>query len=107
MTECPFDSFLARTPYLVVPKLALQAMPLDWRERFVAMLTVAYEIYGLETPEYHVFRKGDGYTTVELSDSNDDTSSIQELFVLRSDPWANYRHGSVKALCPSYTGEHQ
>lgn len=46
---CPFDYRLARTPYLVLPKLALQVMPMEWRKRFEAML-VEMEDAGLETP---------------------------------------------------------
>ena len=53
--DCPFDLRLARTPYLVMPKMAIQAMPREWRERLEALLLEAEEA-GLETPEYHVFR---------------------------------------------------
>jgi hypothetical protein len=104
--ECPFDARLARVPYLVIPKMALQAMPMEWRERFEALLVEADDT-GLETPDYHVFRRGLPYTTTENSDSEDDYSPIQELFVLRGDPWADYRHAThehVLALCPTFVG---
>lgn len=55
MSECPFDTRLARTPYLVLPKLAIQAMPIEWRLRLEALLREADEA-GLETPNYLVFR---------------------------------------------------
>lgn len=103
MTDCPFDTRLARTPYLVIPKLAIQAMPMEWRQRLEALLAEADDV-GMETPTYHVFRQGREYVTTERADSEDDYSPIQELFVLRGDPWADYRHADIAELCPSFKG---
>ena len=109
MTDCPFDMILARTPYLVIPKLALQAMPIEWRNRFAALLDEA-EATGLETPAYHVFRDDADFTLVERSDSEDEYSHIESVTALQSDPWADYRHkncGDVKALSPNFKGVSQ
>lgn len=99
--NCPFDYRLARTPYLVIPKLALQAMPLDWRRRFEALLVEADDA-GLETPDYHVFRAEAAYTSVERSDSEDPYSRIESVYRIGSDPWADYRHGRIEDVCPTF-----
>ena len=94
---CPFDDRLARTPYLVLPKLAIQAMPMEWRERLEALLVEAEEA-GIETPEYHVFRAGhDEFTRARIV--NEETGFVR-LVKGREDPWANYRHGDIRKLCP-------
>jgi hypothetical protein len=99
--DCPFDSRLARTPYLVLPKLAIQAMPFDWRDRFDALLA-EMEATGLETPEYVVLRDDgpDGeYTKARVV--NRETGFVR---VRRApdDPWANYKYGIVEELCPNF-----
>lgn len=105
--DCPFDARLARTPYLVLPKLALQVMPLEWRERFDAMLC-EMEARGIETPEYHVFRDDgeDGrYTRARVV--NERTGFVR-LCGGEDDPWADYRHNQiakVKALCPDFSAQ--
>lgn len=99
--SCPFDTILARTPYFVLPKLAIQAMPLQWRQRFAALLQET-EDAGLETPSYHVIRDDSAMTLVERSDSEDDYSPIESISVVRRDPWADYRRGDIRALCPSF-----
>jgi len=107
LSDCPFDYILARTPYLVIPKLALQVMPLDWRNRFVDLLSEA-EAAGLETPAYHVFRDDPAFTLVERSDSEDEFSAIESISVLRRDPWSDYRRckmDKVKALCPNFIAQ--
>lgn len=99
--QCPFDCRLARTPYLVLPKLAIQAMPMEWRERLDAMLA-EMEGLGIETPEYHVFRDdgpGEQYTRARVV--NEVTGYIR-LVAGESDPWADYRHGNVPDLCPKF-----
>lgn len=101
MDECPFDTRLARTPYLVVPKLALQAMPLAWRERLEGLLAEA-DAAGMETPNYHVFRNDPAFTHAERADSEDDYSQVLDLFLVRPDPWADYRRGDIRALCPTF-----
>lgn len=103
--ECPFDSILPRTPYLVLPKLAIQAMPFEWRDRLAALLKEA-EAVGIETPAYIVLRDADfskehGAARVV----NRDTGFIK-IVGRPNDPWADYRHGSIRALCPKYKGDH-
>ncbi|WP_075292616.1 hypothetical protein [Pararhizobium arenae] len=99
-----FGSRLYRTPYLVIPRLALEAMPLEWQERFEALLKEADEA-GIQTPSYHVFR--------DVSDGNpeairgckqvnrgkwDERPFYRLTGGWHDDPWANYRHGDAKAL---------
>lgn len=102
--DCPFDRRLARTPYLVLPKLALQVMPAIWRARFDAMLQ-EMEAAGLATPAYHVFRDdGPGETYTCASVVNESTGFVR-LVKGQPDPWADYRHDQlrkVKALCPNF-----
>lgn len=104
--DCPFDRRLCRTPYLVVPKLAIQAMPMEWRNRLEALLQEA-EDAGIETPEYHVFRddgEGGEYTRARIV--NEQTGFVR-LVGGRPDPWADYRHATprtVRALCPKFKG---
>jgi hypothetical protein len=102
--DCPFDSRLARTPYLVLPKLAIQAMPMEWRDRFHAMLA-EMEAAGIQTPEYHVFRDdgpGERYTRATCVN---EASGFVRIVGGESDPWADYRHmqrEKVAALCPEF-----
>lgn len=99
--DCPFDYRLARTPYLVLPKLALQSMPMEWRLRFEAML-VEMESWGIETPEYHVFRDdGDGGEFTRARVVNEATGFIR-IVGGRDDPWANYRYQDIRELCPDF-----
>lgn len=98
---CPFDYRLARTPYLVLPKLAIQSMPMGWRRRFEAMLQEMDDT-GMSTPGYHVFRddgQGAEYTRARVV--NEETGFIR-LCRGKDDPWANYRHGCVENICPDY-----
>lgn len=108
MIDCPFDTRLNRTPYLVIPKLALQAMPLEWRRRFEKLLEEADEA-GLETPEYTVFRdvtRGNSESVRGCKQVNPDDWSQRPFYRLtggnQGDPWADYRHGDVSALCPRW-----
>lgn len=100
----PFASRLYRTPYLVIPKLALEAMPLDWQRRFEALLREADDA-GLDTPEYHVFRDHGAYTHVEREDPEDEHSAIDALAVVRKDEWANYRRGRIEDVCPTFKSQ--
>lgn len=100
---------LARTPYLVVPRLAIEAMPQEWQDRLEALLLEA-DAAGLETPAYYVFRN------LSMVDASDDPFLFgvkdvgrwdhpHYVFGGRSfsgDPWANYRHGDVQKLCPAF-----
>lgn len=93
--DCPFDYRLNRTSYLVVPKLAIQAMSMDWRKRLEALLIEAEEA-GLETPEYKVFRAGnDEYTRARVV--NERTGFVRIVHG-REDPWADYRYGDAFRL---------
>lgn len=99
-----FGSRLYRTPYLVIPRLALETMPEDWQLRFEALLAEADEA-GIKTPAYLVFR--------DLSEGNPDGIKgakhvnrgkwdADPFYRItggwRDDPWANYRHGDAMAL---------
>lgn len=68
---------LSYSSYLVIPRLALQEMPVDWQRRLVALLDEA-EAGGMATPsDYTVQRRINGR--------------------FRRDPWADYRRSSVEA----------
>lgn len=99
-----FGNRLYRTPYLVIPRLALEAMSLEWQEKFEALMQEADEA-GINTPPYFVFR--------DLSDGNPDmikgckhvnrgqwneTPFYRLTGGNRDDPWANYRHGNAFEL---------
>lgn len=62
---------LYRTPYLVIPRMALEAMPLDWQRRFVGLMEEA-NATGMVTPEYTVQRR-----------------DLSGRFC--KDPWVNYQ----------------
>lgn len=69
---------LSYCSYLVIPRLALQEMPVAWQRRLVDLLEEG-ERLGMTTPSgYHVTRR-------------------TESGRFRSDPWANYRRGTVAA----------
>lgn len=87
---------LYRTSYFVCPRLALEAMPYEWQERFVALMDEAFTKLDVETPDYYVLRTEHEFTTVVHDDPDDEYSTIREFHHWRSDPWANYRHGSIK-----------
>ena len=73
---------LTRSAYLVIPRLALEAMSVEWQARLVALLNEAHEA-GLETPEYGVFRK-------------------DRAGRFAGDPWSEYRHGRIEDVCPQF-----
>lgn len=97
----PLAGRLYRTPYLVLPRLALEAMPLAWQEAFEALLAEC-DRAGMETPDYHVLRADAGYTSVTLDDPDDLTSWPRDFYILQHDEWANYRHGNIVDVCPSF-----
>lgn len=70
---------LTYSRYFTIPRMALEAMPWEWQERFVKLMEEA-EAIGIETPTYEVRRR----------DKNGQ-------FV--SDPWGDYRHPD-KSLLP-------
>ncbi|HFF5960638.1 TPA: hypothetical protein ACGCF7_000470 [Stenotrophomonas maltophilia] len=65
---CPYshgpvwDAFgLSRAAYLVVPRRTLQSMPLDWQQRFVALMDEAHAHLPAEAfPDYTVQRQERG-----------------------------------------------
>ncbi|MGE8211389.1 MAG: hypothetical protein ACN6RH_17980 [Stenotrophomonas rhizophila] len=71
---------LGRAAYLVVPRRTLQSMPLDWQQKFVALMDEAQAALSATAfPEYSVQRKEAG------------------RFV--TDPLRDYRHtGPIKAV---------
>lgn len=81
---------LTYSNYFVIPRMAMEAMPLDWQRRFVALMDEASDT-GIETPVYHVLRDDPEYTREVLEDPDDELSAATEYVVLRKDPWANYR----------------
>lgn len=66
---------LTRSNYLVLPRSILEAMPLDWQNRMVALLDEARELLDTDKirDNYSVQLRGDGGRFI-------------------SDPFANYRH---------------
>jgi len=93
---------LSYCSYFTIPRLALQAMPLEWQQRFIGLMDEAFEKYGLETPAYHVLRDDESYTALERDDPEDEGSRIREFTIIQDDPWANYRRGDVRGLCPAF-----
>jgi len=52
---------LTRAAYLVVPRRTLQSMPLEWQERFVALINEAHAHLPVDAfPEYIVRRHDNG-----------------------------------------------
>lgn len=101
---CPFDVRLARVPYFVLPKLAIQAMPMDWRKRLEALLQEADET-GLQAPNYIVLRDDPAYSRKVPEDEEDPYGALDRVEILRRDPWADYRHAThedVVALSPEF-----
>lgn len=99
---------LARTPYFVLPRLAIEAMPQDWQDRFEQLMVEA-DATGMETPAYYVHRDKaepdcDSFM-LGLVDVSQDPLKQFLRFNGRygmSDPWANYRHGKIAELCPGF-----
>lgn len=69
---------LSYNSYFVCPRSALQAMPLDWQQRFVDLIEEADD-FGIETPTY----------SVQLRD---------ETGRFMRDPWREYRHPDFSLL---------
>jgi hypothetical protein len=91
-------SRLYRTQYLVLPKLAIQDMPIEWQARLEELLHIADEA-GMATPSYIVLRDEPEYALRRHEDPDDDESPLDEVAVNCGDPWANYRRGSAADLC--------
>ena len=101
--EAPLHGWfgLSYSSYFVMPRLAMEAMPIDWQERFIALMDEG-DALGMMTPNYHVLRDDPTYTLVTKYDPDDDTSRDYEFTAIGTDEWANYRRGSVKELCPEF-----
>lgn len=104
MTDDVFGERLYRTPYLVIPRLALEAMPLEWQQRFESLMKEADDA-GIKTPEYLVFRdlssgNPDAIRGVKQVNRGDWQNRPFYRFTAgwHDDPWSNYRHGNAKAL---------
>lgn len=103
-----WGSRLYRTPYLVLPRLAIEAMPQEWQDRLEALLAEAEEA-GLETPSYYVLRNKSEHGIDPFICGLKDVSQDPTREFLRfhgrhniGDPWANYRHGRIEDLCPTF-----
>lgn len=69
-----WDAFgLSRAAYLVVPRRTLQSMPLEWQQRFVALMD-----------EAHAYLPADAFP--------DYTVQRQERGRFQTDPLRDYRH---------------
>ena len=101
-----WNSRLARTPYLAIPRLAIAAMPQEWQDRMEQLLQEADDA-GMETPAYYVFRDltyADDSFQFGVKDVGDH-GNPHYVFGGRkayADPWANYRHGKIDELCPTF-----
>lgn len=99
-----FGERLYRTPYLVIPRLALEAMPIEWQERFEALMKEADEA-GIKTPSYLVFRdlsdgNPEGIRGVKQVNRGDWNNRPFYRFTggWYDDPWTNYRRGDAMEL---------
>lgn len=92
---------LYRTPYLVIPRLAIEAMPVGWQRKLEALLVEADET-GMVTPNYHVLPDDPTLTIVRRYDEDDPDSRDYEFYAVGTDPWANYRRGNILDLNPDF-----
>jgi hypothetical protein len=97
--ESPIHGWFGLTysSYFVMPRLALEAQPVDWQKRFIVLMIEA-EKAGFKTPSYHVLRDDPNYTRVENYDPEDETSRPFVFTAIDEDPWANYRRGNAAEL---------
>jgi hypothetical protein len=98
---CPFDYILNRCPYLVLPKLAIQSMPMPWRRALAELLEEA-EDAGLQTPAYHVFRDDGERSEYTRARVVNELTGFTRLVKGREDPWANYKYGNIHEICPTF-----
>jgi hypothetical protein len=103
-----WGSILYRTPYLVIPRLAIEAMPKNWQDRLQKLLIEADEA-GMETPSYFVFRDKsepgiDPFMRGVKSVGENGFAVFHGRHAL-GDPWADYRHGNIRKLCPTFIGQ--
>lgn len=76
--EGPIHEFFGLTysSYLVLPRLLLQEMPLEWQRQLVDILD-KLNATGISTPVYAVQRRD------------------SKGRMIKDDPWCRYRHGTV------------
>ena len=74
---------LTYSSYFCIPRSALQALPVDWQRRFVALMDEANDM-GLETPSDYECRRRDKRTGRYIED-----------------PWSNYRRPNIEHLLPA------
>lgn len=108
MKRADWNSIMPRTPYFVIPRLAIEAMPQDWQDRFAHLIEEADEM-GMETPSYFVFRDKDEPECDQLMLGVRNVAEGKPSPFYRfhgrsgvSDPWANYRYGDISKLCSTY-----
>lgn len=109
LTESPIHCWFGLTysSYYTVPRMALEAMPLDWQTRFVALMD-EFEDIGIETPTYYVLRDDEKYTRKEMyndDELNEPNGPIQSLHLINDDPWAEYRYPDVTLLPVAMKGD--
>lgn len=90
----PFDYQLPRTPYFVVPKLALQSMPIGWQHRLCALMQ-EMEDAGISTPNYYVFRNHDASPPGDCKKVGTWEHPFYKIMGKITDEWADYRHHTV------------
>lgn len=110
----PFDTRLARMAYLVLPKLAMISMPKQWQRRMERLLQEMEEAGIDRTPSYFCFTQDNGLQTGQVRNmaierGDWDPANAYYVFVNRKleDPWANYRHGNIRELCPDFKGDEE
>lgn len=84
-----WDWFPARTPFLVLPRIALQEMPEEWQARFVALLKEAEDM-GVVTPDFSICKR----------DARGRLMKVPEA-------WCNYRHGTLREAMGSEEAERE
>lgn len=72
-----YKVFDGRDAFIILPRLALQELPVEWQVRFVALMEEA-EALGVETPGFSVQRRGAKGRMVRFSH------------------WCNYRRGTLR-----------
>lgn len=73
---------LSYSNYLVLPRTALQSMPVEWQEKFVELLNAMSETIKED------FEPDGGYRVVALDENNK----------IASDPYSNYERGRRRII---------
>lgn len=104
--EAPIHAWfgLDRQSYLVIPRLALQELPLEWQNKLIALLDEAADL-GMVTPSYTVLRDDRAYVWKQRSYNDDNEEPEHEVTAyhpIKKDEWANYRRGKAADLCDTW-----